>query len=402
MSDAAAVPDPAEFDSRRITRLRRYTWWVIVPTLPLFAVAATVQSIVAAAPGAYHGAHALVMLAILIVLGVEGFRFSLGMMRGLGQSEQHPAEQIAVFALSIAGLVYAVSLSPVNVLTWTLPPAGLAGILVAAAPRRFRAPLAVGLILLVCGAATGLMILLGKAIVLINILVYSGTVTAITTFAMLFQAWIWDVVLELDRARSVSGELAVAEERLRFAADLHDIQGHHLQAIALKGELAERLVGVDDAAARAQAAEIAELARKALKDTRDVVHGYRRTTLATELDNAVEILESAGIKTTVDGAVTAVAPPLEPLFGALVREGATNILRHSRAQHCELTISADDGQVRVVLRNDGVRPSTGAAGSGIDGLRDRFTTVGGQVLAAEHEGWFELVGLAGEPGRPRT
>ena len=402
MDHAVRVSDQYEFNTQRIGRLRRYTWWIIVPTLPTFTAAAAVQSIVAPGPGRYHDAHALALLAILLVLGVEGTRFSLGMMRGLGQIRQHPAEQIGVFALSIAGLVYAVWLDPVNVLTWTLPPAGLAGVLVAAAPRRFRLPLAVGLIALVCVVGTGMMVLLGRDQVITTILYYTAMLTTVTTFAMIFQAWIWDVVLELDRARAVSAELAVARERLRFAGELHDVQGHHLQAIALKGELAERLAGVDDTAARAQAAEIADLARTALKDTREVVHGYRRTTLATELENAVEVLRSAGIETTVDGTVTSVAPPLEPLFAALVREGATNILRHSRARSCELRIRDDGEKVRLVLRNDGALARDDAGGSGIEGLRQRFTTVGGQVLATENDGWFELVGLAGEPGRPRT
>ncbi|QUH00101.1 histidine kinase [Saccharopolyspora erythraea] len=398
----STAPREPEFNTRRILRLRRLTWWAIVPTVPLFACMAGVFAVAVPAETGISTVQIAALVAILVVVAVEGTRFSLGMMGGLGKPRQHPLEQAGAFVLAVAGMCYAIWLSPPNVLTWTLLPSALAGALAAAAPRRFRLRLATGLIVLVVAVGPVSMVLAGKSELSGSVLFYSAFVSGATVFAMIFQAWVWDIVLELDRARWVSAELAVARERLRFAADLHDVQGHHLQAIALKGELAERLVGVDDDAARAQAAEVAELARTALRDTREVVHGYRRTSLATEIDNAVRILHSAGIDTAVDGDPALVPPPLEPLFGALVREGATNVLRHSRARHCELEIRADDGRVRVVLRNDGIIGGGDSAGSGIDGLRERFATLGGQVRAACRDGWFELTGLADEPGRPRS
>jgi two-component system, NarL family, sensor histidine kinase DesK len=216
-------------------------------------------------------------------------------------------------------------------------------------------------------------------------------------FADVVQLWIWELAVQLEESRKTAEALAVAEERLRFAADLHDIQGHHLQAIALKGELAQRLIGRDDEQARKHAAEVAELARTALRETRDVVQGYRRASLGTEITNAVGVLRAAGIETAVEGDATDVPPPLQPLFGALVREGTTNVLRHSRARRCEVVISVADGQVSVRLRNDGVRADdVGDDGAGLAGLRERFATVGGRVeVNPTDQDGFELVGRVG-------
>lgn len=204
---------------------------------------------------------------------------------------------------------------------------------------------------------------------------------------------LWHAVLTAEQALTTSAALAVAEERLRFAADLHDIQGHHLQAIALKAELAESLIGRDDQAARGQAAEIAELARGALGETRALVQGYRRLSLDVEMANAVGVLRAAGIDTEIDCDDVEVPQRLQPLFGALVREGTTNVLRHSHATRCAITVAMAGAAVEVRMRNDGVRHTANPEGTGVAGLRERFGAVGGQVRAGVLPGdQFELVG----------
>ncbi|TCO54123.1 sensor histidine kinase [Actinocrispum wychmicini] len=204
---------------------------------------------------------------------------------------------------------------------------------------------------------------------------------------------LWHAVLTAERALATNAALAVAEERLRFAADLHDIQGHRLQAIALKGELVAELIGRDDQAARTHAAEIAELARNALAETRALVQGYRRVSLGIELTNAVGVLRAAGIDTEIDGDDLDVPQRLQPLFGALVREGTTNVLRHSHATRCAITVAMAGPAVEVRMRNDGVRPPASDEGTGVAGLRERFGALGGQVRAGVLAGdQFELVG----------
>jgi two-component system sensor histidine kinase DesK len=399
MKDAVRVSDPdaVEFDPRRIRRLRRYTWWSIMPLMPFYTLFPAMNLVLGFRQGFYDTAEVVVLALVAVLIAAEGTRLSTSLMQGLGHGTQRPVELGAVFALAVGAMGYALVQDGAGTM-WTLLVGGLVSVYVAAAPHRLRWRVAIGATLLTgaVGAAVKAPLhpMLG-VITGINALII---VAALITLVM-GVVWFWDIVLELDRARAVSAELAIAKERLRFAADLHDVQGHHLQAIALKAELAERLVGTDDDAARAQAAEVAELARTALKDTRGVVQGYRQSNLTTELANAREILEAAGVRTTVHGDATLVPPPLQPLFGALVREGTTNILRHSRAEHCELDISVDGPRTRVVLRNDGANPPNGASGSGIDGLRQRFRTLAGRVDAHHVADRFELSGSAEEPGR---
>ena len=210
------------------------------------------------------------------------------------------------------------------------------------------------------------------------------------------QVWIWDVTLRLDKARTAEAEVAVLRERLRFAGDLHDIQGHQLQAIALKAQLAARLIGVDDELARRHAADAHALALEALGETRELVQGYRRVGLAVELSNAVGILKAAGVEAAVAGTPEAVPVALQPLFGSLVREGATNLLRHTVAERCEIAVEREGDEVVVRMADDGVARSQGDGdGSGVAGLRERFAAVGGRVEAAPlAAGGFVLTGRA--------
>lgn len=409
MRDAVRV---TEFDPQRVERLRRYTWWMIVPIAPFYAAVIGFMLFTSAAGALYTPFEAVVLLLLGLGLTVEGTRFSLVMMSGLGRGHRR-IEHAMAFLAALATFTFAVWAAPGSSIAWTLMPAVLAGTIVPTAPPRRRWPLAGVLVAVTAAVTSGSVALFGGQAMAVATLVASTAITTFTIFAISAQAWLWDIVLELDRARETSAELAVTKERLRFAADLHDIQGHHLQVIALKGELAERLTGVDDKAARTHAAEIAELARTALRETREVVHGYRRSDLVTELANARDILEAAGIETTVEGTASAVAPPLQPLFGSLVREGATNILRHSTARHCRLTISVEDEGTSVRLYNDGVKDGTGPSGddvagdetttgSGLAGLRQRFASMDGHIGTTSYDGWFELMGYAAEQGGNRS
>src|SRR3954453_21815037 len=211
------------------------------------------------------------------------------------------------------------------------------------------------------------------------------------------QVWIWDVTMRLDKARTAEAEVPVLRERRRFAGDLHDIQGHQLQAIALKAQLAARLIGVDDARARGHAEDAHALALEALVETRQLVQGYRRVGLATELANAVGILKAAGVEAVVEGAPEAVPATLQPLFGSLVREGATNLLRPTRAGRCEIAVEREGDDVVVRMADDGIarEPDPDGGGSGVGGLRERFAAVGGRVEAAPlPAGGFVLTGRA--------
>jgi two-component system, NarL family, sensor histidine kinase DesK len=190
----------------------------------------------------------------------------------------------------------------------------------------------------------------------------------------------------------VAAELAVADERLRFAADLHDIQGHHLQVIALKSELAARLVRTDPARAAAEMEEVRRLAAEALDDTRAVVQGYRRTTLDDEIANATRVLAAAGIDARMNlepaaaGGPDRLATAGRHLLGLVMREATTNVLRHSGAARVTVELTEDGVQAVLVVTDDGAGAGAGltvvgSPGSGLAGLRERVTALGGELAA---------------------
>ncbi|NEY35464.1 histidine kinase [Streptomyces sp. PRKS01-65] len=204
----------------------------------------------------------------------------------------------------------------------------------------------------------------------------------------------WSLVSRLHSSRAIAAELAVAQERLRFAADLHDIQGHHLEAIAIKSELIARLAGRDARRAALEAQEVASIARSALADTREVVSGYRSISFSRELTNAIAVLRAADITTRWEGDLQKVPPAARSLFGRMLREATTNILRHSRARHCIVVLCAEPDTVTLTVRNDGVvdPPDATDPGTGIKGLEERFARHRGAVRARCADGWFELMG----------
>jgi two-component system, NarL family, sensor histidine kinase DesK len=191
----------------------------------------------------------------------------------------------------------------------------------------------------------------------------------------------------LREARAELAELAVAEERLRFARDMHDLLGHDLSLIALKAELAGKLLTARPEQAATEVADIRALSRGALRQVREAVDGYRRPTLPSELAGARVALEAAGIELEVEGPSDPLDPDAEAVLAWAVREGATNVLRHSGARHATIAIRAVDGRTELEVSDDGKgMPAGGADGSparhGLVGLGERAHAVGGTVETA--------------------
>ncbi|GAB3998034.1 hypothetical protein GCM10029992_22700 [Glycomyces albus] len=182
--------------------------------------------------------------------------------------------------------------------------------------------------------------------------------------AVICQWWYYLVAARLDETRGIAAELAVAEERLRFAAELHDIQGGHLQAIILKTQLARRLGRSDADRAEAELEAVEDLARQALKDTRAVVAGYRKVALSEEIDSAARVLRSAGIRASVRTDARPLEQRAEHLLGLLVREATTNILRHANATEAELAVGVDGRSVTAEVVNDGASDRGARAATG--------------------------------------
>src|SRR5262249_3539777 len=144
-------------------------------------------------------------------------------------------------------------------------------------------------------------------------------------------------VAQLRRAREELARGAVNEERLRFARDLHDLLGHSLSTIVLKSELAGRLVPPGRAAA--EIADVQRAARDALQQVRAAVAGYRRPSLVSEIAAARELLAAAGIDARIGPSPAALPLAADGLLGWAVREGVTNVVRHSRARLCTIRLT---------------------------------------------------------------
>jgi len=205
---------------------------------------------------------------------------------------------------------------------------------------------------------------------------------------------------QLQAAHERIEQLAVEAERERFARDLHDLLGHSLSVITLKAELAGRLLPDRPAEARRHVAELESVARAALGEVRETVSGYRRPTLAGELAGARVALDAAGIEMRVREPREDLPAEVEALLAWAVREGTTNVIRHSGARTCEIAIAPDPqtGGASAEIHDDGRgvnggRPNGGggAAGNGLDGLRERAALLAGTVEAgAAPGGGFRL------------
>lgn len=169
--------------------------------------------------------------------------------------------------------------------------------------------------------------------------------------------------------------LAVVAERERISRDLHDILGHSLTAISIKAGLARRLLTADPAAAGPQIAEVEQLARQVLSDLRSTVSGIREVRLATELASSRSVLSAAGIRPELPIAVPLLPDPISELFGYVVREAVTNVVRHSEATRCTIVLQSD----RVQVIDDGVGHPGGRYGSGLTGLAERLKDAGGTL-----------------------
>ena len=193
---------------------------------------------------------------------------------------------------------------------------------------------------------------------------------------------------QLSLAREQIARLAVGEERLRFARDLHDLIGHSLSVIALKSELAGRLIKNTPGLAAHEVEDIEKVARDALREVREAVAGYRQPTLAAELAGAHEALTAAGIEYRVDQDHTPLPPVVEAVLAWTVREGVTNVMRHSEARRCAIRIVNQDHHATIEVVDDG-RGGMPEAGSGLHGLGERVRERGGTLTAEPlpHEGF---------------
>ncbi|SNS94887.1 two-component system, NarL family, sensor histidine kinase DesK [Geodermatophilus pulveris] len=200
----------------------------------------------------------------------------------------------------------------------------------------------------------------------------------LTAFALRGTRHLVSVNAELVEARDELARSAVAEERLRFARDLHDLLGHSLSLIALKSELAGRLAERDPARARAEMADVEAAARRALAEVREAVSGYRQVGLALALAEARAALSAAGVGLWAPSAVPDLPGPVDAVLGWVVREATTNTLRHSGARTLTVGLSRSGEDLVLTVTDDGRGPG-GPPGAGLTGLAERLRGFGGRL-----------------------
>jgi two-component system, NarL family, sensor histidine kinase DesK len=212
-------------------------------------------------------------------------------------------------------------------------------------------------------------------------------------FLMSAFRWLIRTNVELRAARSEVARLAANEERLRIARDLHDLLGHSLSVIALKSELAGKLLRSDPEQAAAEIADVTAVSRRALGDVRDAVGGYRRIRLDSELEGARTALASAGIECAIDVPAVTLPDDVETVLAWAVREGTTNVVRHSGARSCSIRLQPGLREVELELVDDGIAAADGqgATGSGLAGLAERAERLQGRLEAGRlPDGGFRL------------
>lgn len=219
-------------------------------------------------------------------------------------------------------------------------------------------------------------------------LVFAAVAAAAAGGVAWLVVWMLRLLVSAEEGVAAQARLAVAEERLRVSRDLHDVLGHRLGVIALRAELAGDR-------------ETQEIARRTLADVREAVHRYGTLDLAEQLRGAELVLTSAGVQVTVDAGPVRLSAAGSQLLAAAVREAVTNILRHSDARHCRLTLEQDDGTARLTIINDGVPERSGdpatsdparsaPPGTGLAGLAERAALVGGRLRVSRDPGRFRL------------
>jgi two-component system sensor histidine kinase DesK len=220
----------------------------------------------------------------------------------------------------------------------------------------------------------------------------SGLILIVLTVAMFAVRGFARKADELELARDEIKALAIAEERARVARDLHDVLGHSLTTITLKAGLARRILesSADMERALTEVHDVERLSRLALTEIRATVSGYRKISLPAEIAGAKAALMAAGIDAELPQAVDDVPGELQEPFGYVLREGVTNVIRHSGASRCEIRL----GQSWIEIADNGTGPSTvdgHVGGNGLAGLRERLAKVDGRLTATpQGEGGFLL------------
>lgn len=257
--------------------------------------------------------------------------------------------------------------------------------------RHLRWILAVGAVI----AAIGALYFLSEPVTWENVVrfmvVPGGLSVFVASVILLIQGY-RGIIDDLEVAQEAEAELGILRERMRFASDLHDIQGHTLHVVNLKVALAEELVRRDPERAVAELREVYAQVEQTIRGTRDLAHAQRRLNVRAELENARNLLEAAGAAVRISRRGEAGEGSGE-LLGQVVRETTTNILRHAQATRVAITLE----ETGVEIVNDGAADGELPALRGLGTLRERLAAEGGTLTIEQADGEFRTAARLGDP-----
>ncbi|MER5203857.1 histidine kinase [Streptomyces sp. NPDC002825] len=270
---------------------------------------------------------------------------------------------------------------------------GMAGFTAGSCLLLAPAPLSLALFAVAVAAMGGIAAWMGLSGLDVTYLALATMMTGLFVYSV---TRLTELLGESYAQRHALAEFAVARERLRFARDLHDLLGYSLSSITLKSELISRLVGTHDDRAREELRDVLVISRQALADVRAVADGYRELSLSDELVSAERVLRAAGISTYVHLASGPLSTRTETVLATVLREGVTNLLRHSEARRSRISLTEENGWVRLRLDNDGAPPAAAGGtaardGAGLESLTLRLSRINGSLnWGRNSEGWFSL------------
>ncbi|MGJ9371762.1 sensor histidine kinase [Nesterenkonia sp. CF4.4] len=334
-------------------------------------------------------AIAPVALAI-VAMTTESWREGLGLSLGLlatflvlldWDPSEHPLSTSLALAFSfVVWIICAVlAFNPVAFFGAAM----LSGVLIPHLRRRHLAWIAALGVLI---AAIGCLHLVTEPFSWGNVVRYvvvPGGLSVFVAAVNLMMQGYWGILKDLEVAQEAEAELGIMRERMRFAGDLHDIQGHTLHVVNLKVALAEELLTTNPDRARAELREVYDQVEETIRETRNLAYAERKLNLNAELENAKNLLEAAGVAVRISRHGK-IRPGLDELLGQVLRETTTNILRHAEATEVQIRIFEGE----IMISNDGAAEGPLPTLSGLSVLRQRVADAGGQLRVEQSAGTF--------------
>ena len=234
-----------------------------------------------------------------------------------------------------------------------------------------------------------------------EVLLLGGPVSALVGAACIHHADAERQESALKLSQAEVRRLSAVAERERIARDLHDLLGHTLSLITIKAELAAKLTARGDRRAEQEIRAVESISRRALREVREAVVGFRREDLDGELANARLACEAGGIRLEVDRPALDLSPDREAVLAMCLREAITNVVRHAGAHHCRASLACEGRRIRLTVEDDG-RGGTIREGAGLAGMRERVEQAGGEMTIETARGVALTVRIPADPERPTS